>query len=206
MSASRFGLRPPTRPAWHAPPDVLRILWTRPRASVRWLIDHGGLRLSILLVCGASATTAVSEATLVESFRAYGAWAWITALAIEMLLGLLAWVLGALLLLGIGRAFGGVSAWSEMLIAIAWGQAPVAAALPFALLRAWSRSLGNLNGELLAMLVLLVLYGWALVTTSLAVSEAHRFSFARGILTIGAFAVLCIAASLLAWYAIPSPS
>ena len=108
---------------------------------MRWLIDHGGLRLSILLVCGASATTAVSEPTLADAFRSYGAWGWITALAIEMLLGLVAWLLGALLLMGIGRALGGVAAWSEMLIAIAWGQAPVAAGLPFAMLRAWSRSL-----------------------------------------------------------------
>jgi hypothetical protein len=203
MSAGRFGLRPPTRPAWHASPDLLRILWTQPRSSVRWLIDHGGLRLSILLVCGASATAAVSEATMVDSFRSFGVWAWVLALAVEMLLGLVAWLLGALLLLGIGRAFGGVGAWGELMIALAWGQAPVAAALPFALLRAWSRSLGNANGELLSLLLLFVCYGWALVTTTFAVAEAHRFSFARGMLSMGTLAVLCSAASALAWYAIP---
>jgi hypothetical protein len=170
---------------------------------VRWLIDHGGLRLSILLVCGASATAAVSEATMVESFRSFGMWAWVLALAVEMLLGLVAWVLGALLLLGIGRALGGIGAWSELMIALAWGQAPVAAALPFALLRAWSRSLGNGNGEVLSLLLLLVCYGWALVTTTFAVAEAHRFSFARGLLSMVVLAVLCSAASALAWYAIP---
>ena len=203
MSAGRFGLRPPTRPAWHSSPDLLRILWTQPRSSVRWLIDHGGLRLSILLVCGASATAAVSEATMVDSFRSFGMWAWVLALAVEMLLGLVAWVLGALLLLGIGRALGGIGAWSELMIALAWGQAPVAAALPFALLRAWSRSLGNGNGELLSLLLLLVCYGWALVTTTFAVAEAHRFSFARGLLSMVVLAVLCSAATALAWYAIP---
>ena len=197
------GLRPPTRPAWHASPDLLRILWTQPRASVRWLIDHGGLRLSILLVCGASATAAVSEAAMVESFRSYGAWAWVLALAIEMLLGLVAWMLGALLLLGIGRVFGGVGTWSELMIALAWGQAPVAAALPIALLRAWSRSLGNANGEILSLLLLLVFYGWALVTTTLAVSEAQRFSFARGLMSMLTLAILCTVATGLLWYAIP---
>jgi len=182
---------------------LLRILWTQPRASVRWLIDHGGLRLSILLVCGASATAAVSEAAMVESFRSYGVWAWVLALAIEMLLGLVAWVLGALLLLGLGRAFGGVGTWSELMIALAWGQAPVAAALPFALLRAWSRSLGNANGELLSLLLLFVFYGWALVTTTFAVSEAHRFSFARGVMAMLSLAILCTVATGLLWYAIP---
>lgn len=199
------GLRPPTRPPWHAQPDVLRILWTQPRASVRWLIDHGGLRLSILLVCGASATAAVSEGTMIDALRAHGAWAWVIALAIEMLLGVVAWLLAALLLLGIGRALGGVAAFTEILIALAWGQAPVAAGLPFALLRAWSRSLGNADGELLSLLVLLILYAWALVTTTLAVAEAHRFSFARGVIAMGLLAVLCSAATALAfaWTAIP---
>jgi hypothetical protein len=202
MNAARPGLRPPTRPAWHGSPDVLRILWTQPRASVRWLIDHGGLRLSILLVCGAGATAAVSEAVLVDAFRSFGAWAWVLALAVEMLLGIAAWLLAGLLLLGIGRAFGGAGTWKEMLIALAWGQAPVAAALPVALLLAWSRSLGNQNGELLALLLLFILYAWALATTTLAVAEAHRFSFARSVLAMAVLALLCTATTTLAWYAI----
>ena len=198
--SSRPGLRPPTRPAWHAPPDVLRLLWTQPRASVRWLIDHGGLRLSILLVCGASATAAVSEGLLVDTFRAYGPWAWVFAIAIEMLFGITAWLLGAALLLWIGRALGGAAAWTEMLIALAWGQAPIAAALPVALLRAWSRSLGNLNGELLSLLLLLLLYLWALATTTLVVAEAHRFSFARAVIAMTILVVLATAAvAVLDW-------
>jgi hypothetical protein len=190
MNETRPGLRPPTRPAWHAPPDVLRILWTRPRASVRWLIDHGGLRLSILLVCGASATSAISEGQLIGTFHTFGAWGWVFAIAIEMLAGLVAWLLGAMLLLWIGRALSGAASWKEMLIALAWGHAPIAAALPVALLRAWSRSLGNVTGELLALLLLAVLYFWALATTTMAVAEAHRFSFARAGIAMSILVIL----------------
>ena len=72
-----------------------------------------------------------------------------------------------------------------------------------ALLRAWSRSLGNGMGEVLALLLLLVFYGWALVTTTFAVSEAHRFSFARGMMSMLTLAILCTVATGLLWYAIP---
>ena len=198
MNAARPGLRPPTRPAWQGPPDVLRLMWRQPRASVRWLIDHGGLRLSILLVCGASATGAVSEASLVDLFQRFGSWAWVVDLAVEMLLGVVAWLLCAALLVWIGRALGGAGSWTELLIAIAWGQAPIAAGLPLALLRAWSRSLGTGWPEVLAMVALFVLYAWSLVTTTLAVAEAHRFSFARA---FGSLLLLAALASLLGWLA-----
>jgi len=180
-SASRAGLRPPTRPAWHGPPDVLRLMWTRPRASVRWLIDHGGVRLSILLVCGAAASTVIADGSLAVRTSDFGRWTWVVDLAVGMVLGLLAWAIAAFVLTGIGRVLGGVGTWSELLIALAWGQAPAAAGLPFALLMLWSRSLDNANSELLSALVLFVLYVWALGTTTLAVAEAHRFSFARAV-------------------------
>jgi hypothetical protein len=187
-SAPRPGLRPPTRPAWHGPPDALRTVWTQPRATVRWILDHGDLRLSILLVAGAAAAAVVADGTVADVALAYGRWAWVVTLAIGMSIGLAAWALSALALTWIGRAVGGGGRWRELLVAIAWGQAPAAAGMPFALLKLWSHSLDRPDSELLAALCLWLLWGWSLVITTLAVAEAHRFSFARAV--IGALALI----------------
>ncbi|MEP7027842.1 MAG: YIP1 family protein [Candidatus Eisenbacteria bacterium] len=185
---SRPGLRPPTRPAWHGPPDALRVVWTRPRATVRWILDHGDLRLSILLICAVAATAVVADGALPGRASSLGVWAWVVAMSVGMLIALGAWAMAALALLYIGRALGGVGRWRELLVAIAWGQAPAAAGMPFALLKAWSQSLDRPDSELLAALCLFLLWGWSLVITTLAVAEAHRFSFARAV--VCAFALL----------------
>ena len=187
-AAPRPGLRPPTRPAWHGPPDALRTVWTQPRATVRWILDHGDLRLSILLVAGAAAAAVVADGSPADVALAFGRWAWIITLAIGMSIGLAAWALSALALTWIGRALGGGGRWRELLVAIAWGQAPAAAGMPFALLKLWSQSLDRADSELLAALCMWLLWGWSLVITTLAVAEAHRFSFARAV--IGAFALI----------------
>lgn len=201
-TTSRVGLRPPTRPAWHGAPDVLRLMWTQPRASVRWLIDHGGIRLSILLVCGAAASTVVAEGSLLERTATFGRFTGVIELAMGMIVGLLVWAMAALALTGIGRVLSGVGTWQELLIALAWGQAPAAAGLPFALLKMWFHSLDIPSGELYSAIILFVLYVWALVTTTLAVAEAHRFSFGRAIVcALAAFGLyIALGATLHAVY------
>jgi len=187
-TTSRPGLRPPTRPVWQGPPDALRTVWTQPRATVRWILDHGDLRLSILLISAAAATAVVADGSFVEARPEYAWWAWIASLAVGMSIGLVAWALGALALMYLGRILGGGGRWRELLVAIAWGQAPAAAGMPFALLKLWSRSLDRPDSELLAALCLWLLWSWSVVITTLAVAEAHRFSFARAV--IGAFALV----------------
>ena len=203
MSEGRFGLRPPTRPAWHGPPDVLRILWTQPRASVRWLLDHGGLRLSILLVCGACATAVVVLSSTLAPFVSKDAWSWVAGLAFGMAVGLCQWTVSAAFLVLVGRALGGVATWTELLIALAWGGAPVAAGLPFALLLLWSRSLESTTSAFLCNAVLFVLYGWAIATKTLAVAEANRFSFARAVASTAALLGLITLELSLLWFLVP---
>lgn len=204
MSEGRFGLRPPTRPAWHGPPDVLRIMWTQPRASVRWLLDHGGLRLSILLVCGVCATAVVVLSSTIAPFAPRDAWFWVAGLSIGMVVGLLQWTVSAAFLVLVGRALGGVATWTELLIALAWGGAPVAAGLPFALLLLWSRSLGSTTSIVLCNAVLFVLYGWAIATKTLAVSEANRFTFARGVACSAALLGLIFLELTAFWLLVPT--
>ena len=72
----------PTRPAWHGPPDALRTVWTQPRATVRWILDHGDLRLSILLVAGAAAVAVVADGSFTDPLPAYGRWTFAVTLAL----------------------------------------------------------------------------------------------------------------------------
>jgi hypothetical protein len=182
------GLRPPTRPAWHGPPDALRTVWTQPRATVRWILDHGDLRLSILLVAGAAAVAVVADGSFTDPLPAYGRWTFVVTLALGMSVGLASWALSALALTYLGRVLGGGGQWRELLVAIAWGQVPAAAGMPFALLKLWSQSLDRPDSELLSTLCLMFLWAWSLVITTFAVAEAHRFSFARAVVV--AFALV----------------
>jgi hypothetical protein len=191
--ATRLGLRPPTRPAWHGTPDVLRLVWTHPRATVRWILDHGGMRLSILLVLGASASAVVADSALFERTTEFGRWTWLVELSVGMMLGITAWALAAVALTWLGRILGGVGTWRELLVAIAWGQAPAAAGLPFALLKMWSHSLDTADSEFLSDLCLFALWIWALITTMLTVAEAHRFALRRAVLCVLAAAGLYVA-------------
>lgn len=187
-AAPRPGLRPPTRPAWNGPPDALRVVWTQPRATVRWILDHGDLRLSILLVCSAAAAAVVADGALLERSSAFGRGTWLVELSVGMLIGLGAWAIAAFALAHVGRVLGGAGRWRELLVALAWGQAPAAAGMPFALLKLWSQTLDRPDSELLSALCLFLLWTWSLVISALAVAEAHRFSFARAVLC--AFALL----------------
>jgi hypothetical protein len=177
----------------------LRLLWTQPRASVRWLLDHGGMRLSILLVCGASATAVVAWSAAHAPTGVH----WVFNLAVGMVLGLLEWILAAAFLMIAGRLFGGVATWRELLVALAWGGAPIAAGLPFALLGLWSRALESPVSIFVADAVLFVLHGWAVATTTLAIAEANRFSFARGVLcTVALLGFFALELSAL-WFLVP---
>jgi len=195
-TTSRPGLRPPTRPVWHGPPDALRTVWTQPRATVRWILDHGDLRLSILLIAAAAAAAVVADGALVDPSPEFGRWTWFYALVFGMTTGLVVWALAAFALTHLGRILGGGGTWRELLVAIAWGQAPAAAAMPFALLKLWSQSLDRPDSELIAALCVWFLWIWSLLITTLTVAEAHRFSFARAV--VGAFALIGLYALLAA--------
>jgi hypothetical protein len=180
--ATRPGLRPPTRPGWEAAPDLLRTIWIQPRATVRWLLDHGTPQLGVLIVSAASASAAVGDGGFFDADPTLGRWAGVVEIVWGIAIGLVAWWAAAAVLTGFGKALGGVGAMRELRVAVAYGQVPAAASLPFAILRAWSHSLDNTGGELIAAACMLVLGLWSLGLIVFATAEAHRFSFARAAL------------------------
>ena len=207
VQATRPGLRPPTRPPWTGAPDVLRVVWTQPRATVRWMLDHETPALAWWLVGAASVSAAVADGALFDSDAAIGRWAGFAELLVAIAVGYAAWWGAALVLVVFGRALGGAGTTRELAVAVAYGQAPAAASLPFALLKSWSAAVDNPGSEALSTLCMSILWVWSLATVVLGAAEAHRFSAARaalcGLAVVGFYALLGVGLHL--WLAGSGP-
>ncbi len=177
-SAPDAGLLPPTRPARFGPPDVLRTIWTRPRATVRWLLDHGdrGLWAAFLVVEIASIALLRLAAAPLRPGRLSRDLLDLSVLLVVPALAFLVWVTMST---WVGRALGGRAHWREVAFALAWGLAPVAASLPLLTLGAIAQSNGQVaSGRIVAALAL-GLWTWGVVLAIRTVAEAHRFPVVR---------------------------
>ncbi len=186
-----------------APPDALRTVWSRPGETVRWLLDHPAGRLWPFLVAGEILSFELAWDVATVGTRGSIVDAWSPAL---LVLKLLAWITAfAALAVGTtraGRALGGTGSARSTLVALAWGGAPGAAALPFAVLAAVGRACGE-HGLADGLLAFVGLLGaWALGLVVRAVAEAHRIPGLRAALAV-AVGLLFAGASLvaLAWIA-----
>jgi hypothetical protein len=194
VPVARPGLRPPTRPPWTGAPDVLRVVWTQPRATIRWMLDHEPPALAWWLVGAASLAAAIADGALLDTDAAIGRWAGLVELLVALAVGYAAWWGAALVLVVFGRARGGAGTTRELAVAVAYGLAPAAASLPFALLKSWSAAVDSPGSEALAAVCMYVLWLWSLATVVLGTAEAHRFSAARaalcGLAAVGFYALL----------------
>ena len=146
------------------------------------------------LVGAASLAAAIADGALLDSDAAIGRWAGLVELLVALVVGYAAWWGAALVLVLFGRALGGAGTTRELAVAVAYGQAPAAASLPFALLKSWSAAVDSPGSEALAAACMYVLWLWSLVTVVLGTAEAHRFSAARaalcGLAAVGFYALL----------------
>lgn len=172
------GLLPPTRPAHFGPPDALRTIWTRPRATVRWLLDHGDRGL-----WGAFAVIEISSIALLRlavappsSGRLSRDLLDLTVLLVVPALAFFAWTIMST---WIGRALGGRAGWRDVSFALAWGLAPVAASVPLLVLGTIAQSNGRVASGRIAAAIALGLWTWGIVLAIRAVAEAHRFPVVR---------------------------
>ena len=172
------GLLPPTRPARFGPPDALRTIWTRPRATVRWLLDHGdhGLWAAFLVVELASISLLRFAVAPPSSGRLRRD---LLDLAVLVIVPALAFLLWTTMSAWIGRALGGRGRWREIAFALCWGLAPIAASVPLLVLGAIAQSSGQVaSGRILAAIAL-GLWTWGVVLAVRTVAEAHRFPVVR---------------------------
>ncbi len=180
------GRVPPTRPANFGPPDALRTIVTRPRATVRWLLDHGDGGLWVYLLVGTLAFLTATITAAMESsvgldhlfLRAPG----LVFRVVPVCALLLLILLGGMMLAG--RILGGAARGKDSILAIAWGLIPLVAVLPFAIARALFES--SLPGPLASALDC-VAFAASLAAAGLTVStfaEGERFSWRRSVVAL----------------------
>jgi hypothetical protein len=172
------GLLPPTRPVRFGPPDVLRTIWSRPRATTRWLLDHGdgGLWLVLLAVEIASITLlrlAVAPAFSGRPTRD------LLDLSALLVVPTLAWLTWTTTTVWVGRALGGRGRWREVAFALAWGLVPMAASTPLLVLGALAQANGQVTSGRITAFLALGLWTWGVVLAVRTVAEAHRFPVVR---------------------------
>jgi hypothetical protein len=164
-------------------PDLLRVVWTMPRATVRWLLDHGDNGLWVALALCSALVQALSSTAMWGRIDLLGPESWPRTIALGVPLWFAAFFVTTFGLAQIGQALGGVGTNSALRVAVAWGAAPVCGSLPFVIV--WLYGIAN-GIELLAVpmsVVSMVLWIWGAANTVFAVSEAHLFGTARATIT-----------------------
>jgi hypothetical protein len=182
-TTGRPALRPPTRPPWQGMPDLLRVVWTTPRATVRWLLDHGDRGLWLPLAIAAALVQAISSTALWGRIDLLGTGVLPRTLAIALPVWFIAFWVTVVGLAQIGQALGGVGTISALRTAIAWGAAPVSGSLPFVVVWLWGIANGHEFVAVSMSVVAMVLWIWGAVNTVFAVSEAHLFGTTRATIT-----------------------
>jgi hypothetical protein len=181
-TVGRPALRPPTRPAHFGPPDALRTVWTRTRATVRWMLDHGDRDLFILGYLGAATAKVLFTALLAQDAIGFSAVADGPRVGLEFAVRLTVLFGAAVLFFAGGRLAGGVGTLRETFVAFGWGLMPLGAALPFAALGLLAQHSGRPGGLWIAGSFVLVAWLWSAATVVLATAEAQRLPAARALI------------------------
>jgi hypothetical protein len=170
-------------PLEERPPDALRVVWTQPRLTIRWLLEHGDGGLWALLLFGAVMAhegfrLADADPGRVSTFP----------VVVEFLIATLFWYVLALFfactLDVFGVALGGRGRFRDLRIALGWSLAPLAASLPFVVLYVFGlRAAHPLPAEF-ASGVVSFLYLFSLTLLVACVREAHDISWAKSVLVV----------------------
>jgi hypothetical protein len=164
-----------------APLDFLRTMWTRPRLTVRRVLDCAPGWLVVPHVGAASLAATFAEGESVEGGWTLDRLPWAPELALGLAIGLALWLFVAFWFTMFGRALGGRGTFRELMSSVGWGVHPLAAALPFAFALALVRGQGREWTELILSSVVATLGLWSVVCIVQAVAEAHRISTRRAV-------------------------
>lgn len=183
------GVRVPT-PAGEMDLNPWLSIWTKPRATIRQLINTNGAQQAPLVVALAGAANGLSNAQSAVAGAGF-AGAIVGGAIAGVVIGFLVWLLFSWLIKITGVWIGGSATLSEMRTAYAWAQVPSiwAAPLSIALLIAGGgnpdQALGG-NPQLAIVFravgsTMIVIGVWSLVVMCKAVGEAHLFSAWHGL-------------------------
>lgn len=171
-------------------------IWTRPRRTVRWLVNNDPER-QVMVLAGAAGFAGVVDRAILEGLGDHLGWPGILLISgiIGPVLGIMSLLIGAWLLRVTGRLLGGQASTGELVTAYAWSSVPAVASIallaPALLLfgqelfttRMPRVEAGGVHAVAwTAYSGLKLLLGlWGIVLFLLAVSEVQRFSVPRAL-------------------------
>ncbi len=199
------GLVPPTRPEGFGPPDMLRTIFTHPRATMRWVLDHGDGGLWVLLLVPGLFGQGLSLAfSAVRDLASEPSPIVSPGVAVT---GVVGWCVAAALgftasLMIATRLMGGVARPGETLRAIAWGGIPLIAALPYLLVSRWldpallPATVAVLRGFVFVMGLL------STVLTVLTIAEANLLPWRKTLAALALAVAFPIVSGIIFWIAL----
>ncbi|MFJ7935867.1 Yip1 family protein [Sporosarcina sp. NPDC096371] len=179
-------------------------IWTKPRETVRYAIDHKSMKFAIILVVIAGVfdmLNAASQNNMGNSMSVSKIL--LFSVVLGPLLGLIGWWIAAGIATFVGTWFGGEGRFAELKMAFAIAYIPVILGGLFWIpdLLILGEHLFNdeisisgltLIWQLLSGLIGIVIGVWGFIITVLAVAEAHKFSGWRGFWTVVIPSVLIV--------------
>lgn len=199
QSVEEEGVRVPARPGEMTLNPWISI-WTKPRATIRQLIDTNGAEQAPLVVAVAGAANGINNAT--NSVETVGLMPALAGGVIGgVIFGFLFWLLFSWLLKVTGGWLGGQATLTDMRTANAWAQVPSVWVAPFSVALILlggenpPETLANNPAIAIAFMViglLMIVVGiWAFIVMCKAIGEAHLFSAWLG---FAAFLISCLLA------------
>jgi hypothetical protein len=172
-------------------------IWTKPRATIRGIVDHDvSYHVTFLAVVSGALISLERQWSLPPSFAAFPL---VVVLAVigGAIGGLIELYANGVLLKWAGARLGGVATAAEVRAALAWSRVPIVAAVSIGILSILIGSGGPVaeDGSQSSLSVLTldgVLGLWAFVVTLKCVGEVHRFSAWRALASILLIAVAIV--------------
>lgn len=166
-------------------------IWTKPRRTVRYILENKKFAWVFLFVSLAGISTildAMSSANIADKVNTDIGGIFFFFILLGPLFGLVVWALSGLLYWGIGKVFKGSASFREILKATAWANIPIVLSLLLWIpdiqvfkLSAFSAfpppiSPGEGGIIIASSIIEMVLSFWYIIILIKAIAEAHQFS------------------------------
>lgn len=177
-------------------------IWTQPKKTVQYMIDHKSMRYALLLVLLAAFSSGIMSLADTGIFGSLSLPAILTiSIGSTLLFSIPAWYINAIIYTWIGKKLGGTGNWREMCQVVAAGMIPMIWTMPIGIIAViiYGRTLfatpgvfeitNMSNGIYLLHSIILIAIGiFGTVILSQGIGLVHNFSSWRGFGTVMIFA------------------
>lgn len=166
-------------------------IWTKPRLTIRYILESKKFAWVFLLISLAGISTVLdgaSSVNIADKVSTDIGGILFFSLLLGPFFGLVIWLFSGLLYWGIGKAFGGTATFKEMLKATAWANIPIIISLLLWIPDIQVFKLGAFSafpppispGEggiiIVSSILEMILSIWYIIILIKAIAEAHQFS------------------------------